>query len=160
MTTQRTDLVIRKTITVQATQQRAFAVFTEGLATWWPLDSYHIGEQQPTTAVIEPWVGGRWYERAVDGTESDWGRVLAWEPPARLVLSWQISADWQADPTVDTDVEVRFIAEGATTTRVDLEHRGLGSYGDAAAQMHGIFDSDSGWTGLLSHFAGALATSG
>lgn len=155
MTEQSTDLAIRKTITVQATRQRAFAVFTEGLATWWPLDGYHIGEQQPTTAIMEPWAGGRWYERAVDGTECDWGRVLVWEPPARLVLTWQISADWQADPSIVTEVDVCFTAEGPTTTRVDLEHRGLGSYGDAATQMHGIFDSDSGWTGLLSHFAAA-----
>ena len=153
MTEQSTDLAIRKTITVQATQERAFGVFTEGLATWWPLDGYYIGGQQPQTAVIEPRAGGRWYEQAADGTKCDWGRVLVWEPPARLVLSWQISADWKADPSIETEVDVRFVAEGPTTTRVDLEHRGLDGYGDQAAQMHGIFDSDSGWTSLLSRFA-------
>jgi len=155
MTQQRTDLAIRKTITVQAARERAFAVFTEGMGTWWPLDDYHIGGEQPQTAVIEPRVGGRWYEQSADGARCDWGRVVVWEPPARLVLSWQISADWQADPSIETQVEVRFVAEGPTTTRVDLEHRGLDSYGDAAAQMHGIFDSDSGWTALLARFAAA-----
>jgi uncharacterized protein YndB with AHSA1/START domain/DNA-binding HxlR family transcriptional regulator len=153
MTERTTELVVRKSITVEAAQERAFAIFTGGLATWWPLDTHHIGRQKPQTAVLEPRPGGRWYERAADGTECNWGHVLAWEPPSRVVLSWEISADWQSDPGTKTEVEVRFIAEGPTTTRVELEHRGLESYGDKARAMQARFESPGGWGGLLTRFA-------
>jgi uncharacterized protein YndB with AHSA1/START domain len=102
--------------------------------------------------VIEPFVGGRWFERGVDGSECDWGRVRAWDPPRCLMLSWEISSDWRHDPSIQTEVEVRFSAEGAST-RVDLEHRLLQHYGEAAAKMRGIFDSEQGWMGLLEAFA-------
>jgi uncharacterized protein YndB with AHSA1/START domain len=104
---------------------------------------------------MEPREGGRWYERSADGGECDWGRVLAWEPPHRVVLSWEISADWQPDPSIDTQVEVRFHAEDERTTRVELEHRGLEAFGARADEMRGIFDSGGGWPGLLERFAGA-----
>jgi uncharacterized protein YndB with AHSA1/START domain len=104
-------------------------------------------------AVIEPRVGGRWYERGDDGSTCDWGRVLAWEPPSRLVLSWEISADFQYDPNLKTEVEVRFITEGKDGTRVELEHRYLDRYGARRDQVRRIFDSDAGWKGLLEAFA-------
>ena len=143
---------LRKTIVVAASAERAFQVFTEEMSTWWPLASKHIGKADAKSVVMEPFVGGRWFEQGVDGSECDWGRVLTWDPPRRLVLSWEISSDWQHDPSIKTEVEVRFSTEGAST-RVDLEHRLLHYYGEKAAQMRGIFDSDQGWKGLLDAFA-------
>lgn len=107
--------------------------------------------------MIEPKAGGRWYERGEDGSTCDWGRVLAWEPPTRLVLSWEITADWKHDPDLKTEVEVRFVAEGENATRVELEHRRLDLYGARADEMRGIFDSEMGWTGLLAAFAGSAS---
>jgi uncharacterized protein YndB with AHSA1/START domain len=92
-----------------------------------------------------------------DGSTCDWGRVLAWEPPARLVLSWDIGAGWQHDPALKTEVEVRFIAEGKDATRVEMEHRHLDRYGPRRHEMHGIFDSGMGWRGILDAFAARAA---
>jgi uncharacterized protein YndB with AHSA1/START domain len=143
---------VRKSVTVDVDRQRAFAVFTEGFDSWW-MRSYHIGQAEMDVAIIEPRAGGRWYERGVDGTECDWGRVMAWEPPARVVLAWQIDSRWQYDPSLVTEVEVVFTEEAPGRTRVDLEHRYLDRMGDAAAQMRAVFDSDGGWTALLRGFA-------
>jgi uncharacterized protein YndB with AHSA1/START domain len=146
---------VHKTVTVNAPIAHAFRVFTEGLGSWWPLDTHHIGKAAAATAVIEPYVGGRWYERGVDGTECVWGKVLAWEPPHRLVLAWQITADWRYDLTLETEVEVTFVAEGPGRTRLELEHRHLDRYRDQAGTMRSIFDSEGGWTGILVRFATA-----
>lgn len=150
-----TDLV-KKQIFVKASPQRAFDVFTKEMDTWWPLATHHISKVDAKNAVLEPFTGGRWFERGVDDSECDWGRVLAWEPPGRLVLAWQISADWQHDAKLHTEVEVRFTAENGGT-RVDLEHRLLRSYGTRADEMHGQLDSEGGWAGLLSRFADTLS---
>jgi uncharacterized protein YndB with AHSA1/START domain len=146
------EVPIQKTILVATSAERAFQVFSGEMSTWWPLASYHIGTADATSVVIEPFVGGRWFERGVDGSECDWGRVRTWDPPRLLVLSWEISGDWQHDPSIQTEVEVRFTAEGAST-RVDLEHRLLHYYGGKAAEMRGVFDSEQGWKGLLDAFA-------
>jgi uncharacterized protein YndB with AHSA1/START domain len=154
MTEHAAELTIRKTVTVEATQERAFAIFTEQIGAWWPLATKTIGSAAAQTAIIEPRAGGRWYERGVDGSECDWGRVVAYEPPRRLLLTWQISADWRHDPDVNTEVEVRFIAESASRTRVELEHRGLlEAYGDRAEELYAILDSPDGWTDILARFA-------
>ena len=153
MTPNTTELAVRKEITVEAPRERAFAVFTEEIGSWWPLGEKTIGSAEAETAILEPRVGGRWYERGVDGSECDWGRVLAYEPPERVVLSWQISAAWRYDPSVDTEVEVRFVSEGEGHTRVELEHRGLEAHGDDAQRMHAIFDSPDGWMGVLNDYA-------
>ena len=147
---------VRKEITVEASQARAFDVFTREHGAWWPLATHHIGSAAAETAIIEPHAGGRWFERAADGSECDWGRVLVWDPPGRLVLAWEISADWKHDEGIDTEVEVRFVSLGPARTRVELEHRRLDRYGVAAEQMRGIFDSENGWTNILRLFA-ALA---
>jgi len=146
---------VRKTVTVNAPIEHAFRVFTEQHGRWWPLDTHHIGKVTAATAVIEPYIGGRWYERGVDGTECVWGSVLAWEPPHRLVLAWQITADWRYDLTLQTEVEVTFVAEGRGRTRLQLEHRYLDRYRDQAGMMRSIFDSEGGWTGILVRFATA-----
>lgn len=149
---------IQKTIVVATSPERAFQAFTEEMSTWWPLATHHIGKAEATTVVIEPLIGGRWFERGVDGSECDWGRVRTWDPPRRLVLTWEISSDWRHDPSIQTELEVRFSAEGAST-RVDLEHRLLHYYGDQATQMRGIFESEKGWAGLLQAFANQAARS-
>lgn len=100
-------------------------------------------------AVIEPYAGGRWYERGEDGTECEWGKVLAWEPPTRLVLAWQIDSKFVYDKTLMTTVEVRFIADGPSATRVELEHRDLDRLGSEGAVLRDIVDSPRGWGVLL-----------
>jgi len=146
---------VRKTLTINAPIEHAFRVFTEEHGTWWPLNTHHIGKVAAATVVIEPHIGGRWYERGVDGTECVWGSVLAWEPPHRLVLAWQISADWRHDLTLQTEVEVVFVAESRGRTRLEPEHRYLDRYRDQAGVMRSIFDSEGGWTGILVRFAAA-----
>ena len=113
--------IVRKTRLVNAPQEVAWRVFTEKMGTWWPLDHYTIGKAKAVDAIIEPRVGGRWYERGEDGSTCDWGSVLVWEPHSRLLLSWDITADWKYDPALKTEVEVRFIVEAPTRTRVELE---------------------------------------
>ena len=107
--------------------------------------------------MIEGREGGRWYERDVDGSECDWGKVLVWEPPSRLVLAWQISGEWAYDAELLTEVEVTFVPDGPNRTRVELQHRGLDAYGDRAAEMRDQFDSPGGWPGLLEAFAAATS---
>ncbi len=94
----RAQAAVRKTVLVNAPQAHAFAVFTEQHGAWWPLKTHHIGAHPAETAIIEPRAGGRWFERSSNGVECDWGRVLVWEPPHRIVLSWDIGADWNYDP--------------------------------------------------------------
>ncbi len=146
---------VRKVMAVQAPQEIAWRVFTTKMGTWWPLDRYTIGKAKAVDAIIEPRVGGRWYERGEDGSTCDWGSVLAWEPPSRLLLSWDITADWQFDPGLQTEVEVRFIVEAADRTRVELEHRRLDRYGARREEMRRIFDTEGDWGRLLASFAQA-----
>jgi uncharacterized protein YndB with AHSA1/START domain len=146
---------LRKVVSVKAPPDVAWRVFTEKMSTWWPLATHKIGKAKAVDAVIEPHVGGRWYERGDDGSTCDWGRVLSWEPHSRIVLSWEITADWQHDPNLKTEVEVRFIAEGKDGTRVELEHRHLDRYGARRDEMLGIFDSEHGWSGILASLARA-----
>ena len=143
---------IRKSLFVRAPQATAWRVFTQQIGTWWPLGAYKIGKAAAIDVVIEPRVGGRWYERGDDGTTCEWGSVLAWEPPTRLVLSWDITADWQYDPELKTEVEVCFIAEGQGT-RVELEHRRLDRFGVRRDEMRRIFDTEGDWGRLLAMFA-------
>lgn len=150
---QTTDDRVAKTVTVDAPIAIAFEVFTSRIAMWWPMASHHIGEADCAAVLIEPRVGGRWFERGVDGTECVWGEVLAWAPPHRVCLAWRLSAEWRFDPALHTEVEVRFTALDATRTRVDLEHRGLAAYGEHAAMMAQTFGSPNGWNGMLEHYA-------
>lgn len=146
---------VRKTVRVDAPQAVAWRVFTQKMGTWWPLASYRIGKANAVDAIIEPHIGGRWYERGEDGSTCDWGRVLSWEPPSRLVLSWDITADWQFDPALKTEIEVRFIPDGESVTRVEFEHRHLDRYGARRDEMRRIFDVEGDWGRLLAQFARA-----
>jgi uncharacterized protein YndB with AHSA1/START domain len=153
MIEQAEGVAVRQSIVVQVPPERAFDVFTAQMSSWWPLESHSIGERPMVAAVIEPRAGGRWFERGDDGSECDWGEVLVWEPPRRVVLVWRLTADFAFDQTIQTEVEVRFEPEEGGSTRVTLEHRGLDAYGDRAAEMRESFGSDGGWAGLLRRFA-------
>jgi uncharacterized protein YndB with AHSA1/START domain len=148
---------VRKVVQVRATPEIAWRVFTQKMGSWWPLENYKIGRANAVDAVIEPFVGGRWYEQGDDGSVCQWGSVLAWEPTSRLVLSWDISADWQYDPTLKTEIEVRFSADGSDRTRVELEHRHLDRYGTRRDEMRRIFDTEGDWGRLLEAFARVAA---
>jgi uncharacterized protein YndB with AHSA1/START domain len=138
---------LRKQFVVEAPQARAFRVFTEQLGDWWPLATHHIGKTAPTTAIIEPHVGGRWYERDADGGECLWGHVLAWEPPGRLVLSWELGCDFAHEQGLATEVEVRFVLVEPTRTRIEFEHRHLERFGEGAPVMREKIDG--GWGAVL-----------
>ena len=148
-------ITVRKSVTVNATREHAFQVFTTGFDSWWPR-AHHIGKAEMLAAIIEPKTGGRWYEKGVDGSECDWGKVLAWDAPNRVVLSWHLDGNWQfdPDPAHASEVEVKFVAESPSRTRVELEHRGL-ERANAAEQLRAGIDSDQGWNGLLRLFAAA-----
>jgi hypothetical protein len=149
---------VRKTIRVSASQKRAFDVFTAGMGRWWRPD-HHIAATPFADIVVEPRTGGRWFERDREGAECEWGTVRAWEPPGRLLLAWQLNADWKFDPDFVTELEVRFIAEGDKSTRVELEHRNLEKYGEMADAIRVSLDSPDGWNGALAAYATEAAKS-
>ena len=146
------DILVRKSIVVNAPQSHVFKTFTERIDTWWPR-GHHIGGKEPFIAILEPRAGGRWFERAHDGTECNWGRVLAWEPHAHVVLAWEINAEWKYQAGLGTEVEVRFVAEDRERTRVVLEHRKLDRYGDKAEMMRAMLDGEGAWMELLAALA-------
>ena len=140
---------IRKTIDVKAPVDRAFAVFAAHMGEWWHKEHSIARDTTQVDVVIEPHAGGRWYEKGADGSEHPWGRVIAYEPPHRLVLAWQLTREFVYDPDFETTVEVRFeeITEG---TRVHFEHRDLERMGaDAVEMLEGM---DGGWGMLLDLF--------
>ena len=143
-------LAVQKSITVNAPAAHVFRTFTEKQNEWWPR-AHHIGATEKFMAIVEPKVGGRWFERGDDGSECDWGRVLVWEEPKRIVLSWDLASDFSYDPNLNTEVEVRFIAETTKRTRVELEHRCLERYGDQAEKMRALFDKPDAWAATLGH---------
>ena len=152
------ESAVRKTLNTNVPIERAFAVFTEEMAAWWPA-THHIAKQPFTEIVVEQRSGGRWFERAADESECEWGRVRAWEPPQRVVFSWHLQGDWSYDPNPEkaSEVEIRFFAEGAGKTRVELEHRGLERHGAGWEQIRTGVDSPGGWNAVLEQFAKAVA---
>ena len=142
---------VRKSIFVDASPETAFEVFTAGIGRWWP-KTHKTGPADLERPVIEPREGGRWYELGVDGSECEVGKIAAWEPPSRLVLIWQLTAEFKFDPDLVTEVEVNFTPEGSGT-RVNLEHRNLERLGETAEQLRQSIDSPGGWGGLLALYA-------
>jgi uncharacterized protein YndB with AHSA1/START domain len=157
MSTQSTAAPVRTQVVVQAPIQRAFDVFTQEMKSWWPGD-HHIGQGELSEMVFEARVGGRIYDRNTDGGECTWARVLAYEPPERVVFSWDISPQWEieSDPDRTSEVEVRFIAESDARTRVELEHRGLERHGEGWEGMGAAVGSPDGWPKTLEAYAGRL----
>jgi uncharacterized protein YndB with AHSA1/START domain len=140
---------IRQTVSVRGTPERAFALFTQRMNDWWP-QGKTIGPQPRAAVVMEPGVGGRWFEVSESGVETLWGKVLVWEPPTRLVLAWQIDAGWKYDPDFLTEVELRFTPMGERT-QVGLEHRNLERFGPTAAEHAAMLGS--GWPTLMKLFS-------
>ena len=140
---------VRKSVVVDASPPQAFAVFTSGIDRWWP-KSHGIGATPITQSVIEPFVGGRWYTQHEDGSDVVLGHVRVWEPAQRLVVSWEVSAEWKPDPrpAFTSEVEVRFTAEAGGRTRVELEHRNFERLGAAAGEKMRK-DVDGGWPAIL-----------
>jgi hypothetical protein len=147
---------IRRSITVKASREKAFDVFTAGMSRWWPKQHSLVRQSPLKEVVIEPRAGGRWYERAEDGSECTWGAVRLWEPPGRVVLLWQISPDWAYDPAIETELEIRFSPTEDGRTQVELEHRGLEAYGERAEAMRQLFETPEAWGTTLRLFAEAL----
>jgi uncharacterized protein YndB with AHSA1/START domain len=149
---------VRSSIVVGVPVDRAFAVFTEDIGSWWPPE-HHLLEGELSEMVFEPRVGGHVFDRGTDGSECRWARVLAFEPPHRLVFSWDISPRWQLEPDPDrtSEVEVRFQPEGPERTRVELEHRNLDRHGDGWEEMHGAVGLPDGWDLGLQRLADRLA---
>ncbi|MEO8036181.1 MAG: SRPBCC family protein [Acidobacteriota bacterium] len=145
---------VRKEIVVEAPPERAFRAFTSGFDKWWPRE-HHTGKAPLAKAVMEPRVGGRWYEIGTDASECEWGSVLVWDPPRRVVMAWQLNAEWAYDANLVTEVEVTFTPAGALQTLVTLEHRNLERFGEKVDTVKAALDSPAGWGGLLGMFAAA-----
>ena len=145
---------VRKTITVKTPPERAFRLFTSGFDSWWPR-THHIGKVPMKKAILETKVGGRCYTEQTDGSECDWGKVLVWEPPKRLLIAWMITHEWGFEPDAAkaSEVEVLFSPDGSGGTRVDLEHRNFSRLGDGGPTMRKAVDGEGGWTTLLNLFA-------
>jgi uncharacterized protein YndB with AHSA1/START domain len=154
MTTKDQQTAIRTDIVVDAPQDRAFRVFTEQFDKIKPRE-HNMLEVDIADSVFEPREGGRVYDRGVDGSECQWARVLAYEPPDRIVITWDISPRWQIEDDLSraSEVEVRFIAESAERTRVELEHRHLDRHGEGWESLSEGVAGDQGWPLYLSRLA-------
>jgi uncharacterized protein YndB with AHSA1/START domain len=154
-----TDTAVTTSVVVDVPQARAFAVFTDGIGTWWDPDHHLLPEGTTLTRMVfEPRVGGHVYDVVSDGSECRWSRVLAYEPPERVVFSWDINLQWEIETDLDrtSEVEVRFVAEAPDRTRVELEHRNLDRHGDGWEQMRAAVGSDGGWPSGMNRYAAAL----
>jgi uncharacterized protein YndB with AHSA1/START domain len=145
-------------ITVEVPRERAFEFFTEEIEAWWNPD-HHIVDVKLERMVFEPRVGGHVYDVGVDGSECRWARVLAYEPPERVVFSWDISPSWQIETDLEktSEVEVRFVAEGPGRTRVTLDHRHLDRHGEGWERVREGVGSPQGWPSGLRDFAQGIS---
>jgi uncharacterized protein YndB with AHSA1/START domain len=157
VTDQATLAAVRHEVTVPLTREQAFGLFVDQFASWWPKDSHHISKAPSATGLLEPREGGRWYERDEEGMECEWGRVLAIERPARILLAWQLSPafEFDPDPARQTEVEVTFEEQASGATRVTLEHRGFDVWSEAGAKMRESVDAQGGWPELLARYEAA-----
>jgi uncharacterized protein YndB with AHSA1/START domain len=157
--TQAAATTVRTAIVVDAPIDRAFRAFTEDFDRVKPREHNMLGVDIAET-VFEPRVGGRVYDRGADGSEFQWARVLAFEPPNRLVFSWDLNPQFQieSDPDRTSEVEIRFIAESDRRTRVELEHRNLDRHGDGWEDTRDAIGSEGGWPLYLQRFADVIAS--
>jgi uncharacterized protein YndB with AHSA1/START domain len=157
MTTPAAATSVRHEIVVEAPIERAFSVFTNGFGSFKPPEHNILGVDIAET-IFEPRVGGHVYDRGVDGSECRWARVLTYEPPNRVVFSWDISPQWQIETDIErtSEVDVRFIAEAPNRTRVELEHRNLDRHGDGWEAVRDGVDAADGWALYLRRFADVL----
>ena len=153
MTTHIPIAAVKQSVVVEAPIERAFTVFTEDFGSFKPREHNMLAVPIAQT-VFEPWVGGHVYDRGVDGSECRWARVLAYEPPERVVLSWDIGPRWQIEtnPDMTSEWEVRFTAETVNRTRVELEHRKLERHGQGWEGVRDGVAGDRGWPLYLQRF--------
>ena len=155
--TQTDAAVVRRQVVVNVPLDRAFAVFTERFGDFKPPEHNLLASPIAET-VFEPRVGGHIYDRAEDGSECRWARILAYEPPNRVVFSWDIGTQWQleSDPANTSEVEVRFVPEGEDRTRLELEHRNIDRHGPGWETLSEGVDADQGWPLYLARYAALL----
>jgi uncharacterized protein YndB with AHSA1/START domain/quinol monooxygenase YgiN len=151
-----TSISVSRSIVVDAPQERCFETFVN-MTSWWPLATHTIGDAPARASIVQTRAGGRWYGIDKHGDEHEIGRVLAYEPPNRLLLSWEISCAWKHDASVASEVEVRFIPESAQRTRIELEHRNLEAYGEGAEAARTLYEGDGAWTYVIGCLAKRLA---
>jgi uncharacterized protein YndB with AHSA1/START domain len=157
MTSTDTRNTVSKSVVVNAPIERAFEVFTAKFDSWWPR-THHIGKVEPFEAILEPRAGGRYYERGADGTECEWGEVLEFDPPTHLALSWHLNHEfgYVADPARASRVDVTFVVEGPSTTRVDVVHSQIERHGEHWEGVRDGVGGEGGWQRILDDFAAAV----
>jgi uncharacterized protein YndB with AHSA1/START domain len=151
---------IRHRLRIKTSHEKAFDTFTAGMGSWW-MKSHTLQPTGQRDVIIEPRDGGRWYDVGEDGMEMEWGRVISWQRPDRLILAWQLNAEWTYDPSFETIVEVNFTPDGDHVI-VEFEHRDLERFGDKALEVRGDYDSgmDGGWRELLAGYEALVGTAG
>jgi uncharacterized protein YndB with AHSA1/START domain len=159
MSTQASDTSVRISTVVEAPLELAFSVFTDGFGSFKPREHNLLEDEDIAETVFESHVGGNIYDRGVNGSECRWARVLAFEPPNRVVFSWDISPQWQleTDPERTSEVEVRFVPETPERTRVELEHRNLDRHGDGWEGVREGVAGEGGWPLYLDRYSQAVA---
>ena len=153
------ELSVLKTVVVPLPLVEAFAFFIQH-DRWWPVATHHLAEPHGEVIILEPFLGGRWFERMFDGREQELGRVLVWRPPHQLVLSWLVGSDWtyEPDPARASEIDVRFLPEAPDRTRLEFEHRHLERYAAQAERMRSVLDGPIGAVGVVNAYAAAVAT--
>lgn len=155
--TEQTQLApVTVAVTVPVSPARAFDFFTVGYDDW-RTPGHFIGAVEPELIVLEPFVGGRWFERAPDGTECEWGAVLECDPPHRIVMSWQIGIDWQFHPDEASRVEVTFVEAAPGQTVVSVVHDRFEGHGSGAEGMRRAVADDDGWAKSLQLYATTIS---
>jgi len=155
--TQASDTIVRRQVIVNASIEQAFAVFTDRFGDFKPPE-HNLLQVPIAETVFEPRVGGHIYDQGTDGSQCRWARILAYDPPTRVVFSWDIGPTWQIEPDPDnaSEVEVTFTAESPTRTRVDLEHRHIDRHGPGWASLRDGIANDQGWPLYLDRYAALL----
>lgn len=139
---------IKKEVVVEASQETSFKVFTEKIDLWWPKE-YHVGKTPLLETILEPKPSGRWYSTHQDGSEAMVGHILEWQPFDRLLLAWQVTGNFVYDPQLISEIEVNFIAEGPTRTRIKMEHRDLDKL---QGGVKVIEEMDNGWGYIMGRY--------
>ena len=152
------ETAVRFSVIVNVGIERAFEVFTQQMTSWWPPE-HHINAAPMAAALLEPRVGGRWYELGTDGSQCEWGTVLAWDPPRHVAVSWHLDGEFHRyEPAMERSsrVDVRFRARDDGTTLVELEHSGLDHHGPSWRRLRDAISSPGGWQETLRRFATAV----
>ena len=147
------ELVVRRQVVVEVSVARAFDVFVSRFGDFKPVE-HNLMNAPIAETVLEPWVGGHIFDRGADGSECHWARVLAFDPPDRILFSWDIGPQWEVEPDPErtSEVEVRFVADGARRTRVELEHRHLDRHGPGWPSVRTGVAGEAGWSLYLARY--------